>query len=91
MQQFWVTVMHIALWSQLGVLVRIYLDIFFTHGCSGKWGVCLLSQGRANHNPLPIIFDTLSSILGFNDDNTARYHCLSCEISVVSQCKAFIS
>ena len=36
---------HIVLWSQLGVLVRIYLDLFYVNGCSGGWGVCLLSTG----------------------------------------------
>ncbi len=37
---------HLAFWSQLGVLVRIYLDLFFTNRCSGGWGVCLLSKGK---------------------------------------------
>ena len=40
-----VTILHIALWSQLGVLTRVYIDKFFTNGCIGEWGVCLLSQG----------------------------------------------
>lgn len=40
------TVLHVSAWSQIGVLVRIYLDLFFTDGCSGSWGVCLLSQGN---------------------------------------------
>lgn len=39
-------ILHIAAWSQLGVLTRIYLDKFFTEGCTGGWGVCLLSQGE---------------------------------------------
>ncbi len=40
------TILQIAAWSQIGVLVRIYLDLFFTDGCNGAWGVCLLSQGK---------------------------------------------
>lgn len=39
------TILHIAAWSQVGVLVRLYLDLFFTDGCTSAWGICLLSQG----------------------------------------------
>ena len=42
-----IVALHVAAWSQVGVLVRIYLDKFFTGGCSGEWGVCLLSQGTS--------------------------------------------
>lgn len=57
MPNFWskqvLTSFQIAAWSQVGVLVRLYLDLFFTNGCNGAWGVCLLSQGRrmAWHSP----------------------------------------
>ena len=40
-----VVLVHLAVWSQLGVLTRIYLDLFFSNGCTGGWGVCLTSAG----------------------------------------------
>ena len=41
------TSLHVALWAQLGVLTRLYLDKLFTDGCQGYWGLCLLSEGAA--------------------------------------------
>jgi hypothetical protein len=40
-----VVLIHLALFSELGVLTRIYLDLFFSGACSGSFGVCLTSQG----------------------------------------------
>ena len=40
-----VVLLHLAFWSQLGVLTRIYLDALFTNGCTGSFGVCLTSAG----------------------------------------------
>ena len=42
-----VVLIHLAFWSQLGVLTRIYLDRFFSDGCRGTWGLCLTSDGIA--------------------------------------------
>ena len=44
-QEFVVTLVHLALWAQLGVLTRIYLNKFFADGCRNDWGVCLTSEG----------------------------------------------
>ena len=40
-----VVVLHLAFWSQLGVVTRIYLDLLFQGGCTGNFGVCLTSSG----------------------------------------------
>ena len=40
-----VVLVHLAFWSQLGVLTRIYLDLLFSIGCTGGWGLCLTSAG----------------------------------------------
>ncbi|KAK9831415.1 hypothetical protein WJX81_002965 [Elliptochloris bilobata] len=40
-----VVLLHLAFWSQLGVLTRVYLDALFQGGCSGTFGVCLTSTG----------------------------------------------
>lgn len=40
-----VILIHLALWSELGVLTRIYLDRFFSGACNGSFGVCLTSDG----------------------------------------------
>lgn len=40
-----VVVLHLAFWSQLGVVTRIYLDSLFQGGCTGNFGVCLTSSG----------------------------------------------
>jgi hypothetical protein len=42
-----VVLIHLAIFSELGVLTRIYLDRFFSGGCSGSFGVCLTSDGTA--------------------------------------------
>lgn len=40
-----VTLIHLALWAELGVITRTFLDKFLLLGCSGGWGPCL--QGEA--------------------------------------------
>lgn len=32
---------YLAIFSQLGVLTRVFLDKFFRLGCSNDWGPCL--------------------------------------------------
>ena len=35
------TLVHLSVWSQLGVLCREYLTRFFVNGCGGtSWGPC---------------------------------------------------
>lgn len=36
-----VTLIHLALWAQLGVVTRAFLGEFFLLGCDGGWGPCL--------------------------------------------------
>ncbi|CAK0780113.1 hypothetical protein CVIRNUC_004940 [Coccomyxa viridis] len=59
-----VVLIHLAFWSQLGVLTRIYLDRFFSDGCRGTWGLCLTSDGT-HHRSLGAYFTDLPpNILG---------------------------
>jgi len=46
-----VVLLHLAFWSQLGVLTRIYLDALFTNGCTGSFGICLTSAGTYSRSP----------------------------------------
>ena len=36
-----VTLVHLAVFAQLGVLTRTFLDTLFTLGCGGGWGPCI--------------------------------------------------
>ncbi|CAL5222003.1 g4291 [Coccomyxa viridis] len=55
---------HLALWSQLGVLTRIYLDKLFSICKFQDFGVCLTSEG-IKHNTLGAYFtDVASNMLG---------------------------
>ena len=40
-----VVLLQLALFSELGVLTRVYLSRLFNDGCDGGWGLCLTSQG----------------------------------------------
>lgn len=40
-----VVVWQLALFSELGVLTRVYLSRLFNDGCDDGWGLCLTSQG----------------------------------------------
>ena len=75
-----VVLIHLALWSELGVLTRIYLDRFFSGACSGSFGVCLTSDG-AHHPPcleqhacnLEMVVTKPSPLdIGCTDKNTSR-------------------
>lgn len=41
-----VTLIHLALWAQLGVATRAFLDKFVTLGCDGgsSWAPCLTGK-----------------------------------------------
>jgi hypothetical protein len=45
-KQTLITLLHLATWSQLGVLTRTFVDKFFQLGCNGEWGPCI--QGEKN-------------------------------------------
>jgi hypothetical protein len=40
-KQTLVTLLHLATWSQLGVLTRTFVGKFFQLGCNGEWGPCI--------------------------------------------------
>lgn len=44
-----ITLIHLALWAQLGVATRAFLSKFFTLGCNGGsgWAPCLEGEGSA--------------------------------------------
>lgn len=37
--------LQLALWSEIGVLTRLWLDLLVLNGCKGGWGFCLTSPG----------------------------------------------
>jgi hypothetical protein len=47
------TLIHLALWAQLGVFTRVFLDKFLTLGCSGGWGPCLGGARNPGSAALP--------------------------------------
>lgn len=50
-KQTLVTLLHLAMWSQLGVLTRTFVGKFFQLGCNGQWGPCV--QGGIYFYDLP--------------------------------------
>lgn len=46
-----VTLVHLALWAELGVASRAFLDQAFTLGCDGGWMPCF--QSAPPPPPLP--------------------------------------
>ena len=62
---------HLAVWAQLGVLTRIFIDKFFQLGCDGGWGPCVIGQKPIlfffySYNPLRShYFTTLPFRCGF--------------------------
>jgi len=41
-QEWVVTIVHLAFWAQIGVIIRATLGKFFVMGCGGgQWGPCL--------------------------------------------------
>ena len=45
-REYLIVLAHLTLWSQLGVLTRVFLGKVFGDGCDGGWGVCLTSTGK---------------------------------------------
>lgn len=43
-KQTLVTLLHLAMWSQLGVLTRTFVGKFFQLGCNGQWGPCVQGE-----------------------------------------------
>ena len=43
-KQTLITLLHLAIWSQLGVLTRTFVDKFFQLGCNGQWGPCIQGE-----------------------------------------------
>lgn len=42
---FCMSLVYLAFYAQLGVLTRVYLDVFVTLGCSdGSWGPCWVTS-----------------------------------------------
>ena len=78
-REVFVVLTHLALWSQLGVLTRIYLDKLFSNGCNGSWGICLSSEG----GPLESV--TMSDATPFcQASQILRLSCLDLQGSVVT-------
>lgn len=50
------TLIHLAFWAQMGVIVRAYVQKFFVLGCDGSWGPCL--QGTLGLVPMILRHDT---------------------------------
>lgn len=44
---------HLALWAQIGVMMRVYLSKIFVLGCSGSWGPCLAGSNGVYTGSLP--------------------------------------
>ena len=57
-------VLQLCLWSELGVLTRIYLDRLFNDGCGNGWGVCLTSQATRDKQYGAQFFDLPANMLG---------------------------
>ena len=56
--------LQLCLWSQLGVLTRIYLDRLFNDGCDDGWGLCLTSDKTAAKQYGAEFFDLPANMLG---------------------------
>ena len=59
-----VVLLQLCLWSQLGVLTRIYLDRLFNDGCGDGWGLCLTSQSTRDKQYGAQFFDLPANMLG---------------------------
>ncbi|KAK9821156.1 hypothetical protein WJX74_001885 [Apatococcus lobatus] len=58
------TVAHLFLWGQLGVVVRLYLVKLFQDGCSAQWGLCLTSGGTTSNHYSSYFSDLPPNMLG---------------------------
>lgn len=56
--------LQLCLWSELGVLTRIYLDRLFNDGCDDGWGLCLTSDKTAAKQYGAEFFDLPANMLG---------------------------
>lgn len=59
-----VVLLQLCLWSQLGVLTRIYLNRLFNDGCGDGWGLCLTSQSTRDKQYGAEFFDLPANMLG---------------------------
>eukprot|EP00884_Botryococcus_braunii_P010563 jgi/Botrbrau1/19508/Bobra.0035s0009.2 len=55
---------HLALWSEVGVLTRLWLDLLVVNGCDGGWGVCLTSTGVRKNGYGSYFGDLFANSLG---------------------------
>ena len=56
--------LQLSLWSELGVLTRIYLDRLFNDGCEDGWGLCLTSDRTTAKQYGAEFFDLPANMLG---------------------------
>ena len=59
-----VILLQLCLWSELGVLTRIYLGRLFNDGCGNGWGLCLTSQSTRDKQYGAVFFDLPANMLG---------------------------
>ena len=55
---------QLCLWSEIGVLTRIYLGRLFNGGCGNGWGLCLTYQRTRDKQYGAVSFDLPASMLG---------------------------
>lgn len=56
--------LQLCLWSELGVLTRIYLSRLFNDGCGDGWGLCLTSQSTRDKQYGASFTDLPANMLG---------------------------
>lgn len=56
--------LQLCLWSELGVLTRIYVDRLFNDGCDDGWGLCLTSDRTSAKQYGAQFFDLPANMLG---------------------------
>ena len=56
--------LQLCLWSELGVLTRIYLGRLFNDGCGNGWGFCLTSESTKDKQYGSQFFDLPANMLG---------------------------
>lgn len=59
-----IVLLQLCLWSELGVLTRIYLDRLFNDGCDDGWGLCLTSERTTTKQYGAEFFDLPANMLG---------------------------
>jgi hypothetical protein len=53
---------YLAIFAQLGVVTRVFLDKFFLMGCNGGWGPCLAGTQPPHLPPTPLLPLTASAL-----------------------------